>query len=392
MTPGKRGARTARLISPLLAAALVVAAVGASAGSDSGAVRLDLRFRTARAGTFAIRGAVTAAGRFTASQRVADGRLTTTEILFGDQGKLRIRVQRKCSARAGTWKLVSASGDYAGLTGGGTARGGPSCKRARYPIRAQYTGAVQAPDPGPPPPAAQAGHYGGATSQREEVTFDLDASGTAITGFRMVVLAPCSGGQLSQRRIVVSAPGPVAVGRDKAFAHRVDTFWQGGFGGRFTSPTIAEGSADVKTTVTQGSTTYDCAATVTWRASLPPPAARPGTYCGGTTQGGRICLDVTPGGREVARVEVEVSAARLPEGQCELKLRFGASPIAANLGFSRDQTSFEGLASGRAIVTGLFDADGIHASGRVLLVSAGIESGGRRYACKSASANWAATR
>jgi hypothetical protein len=392
MAPKQRGVRTARLAAPLLAAALVAVAVGAASGSGSGAVRLELRFRTAGAGTFAMRGAISGAGRFTASQRVAAGRLTTTEVLVGGQGKLRIRVQRRCAAAFGTWKLVSGSGDFAGLTGGGTARGGPPCRRARYPVRAQYTGSLRVPDPGPPPPAAEAGHYGGATSQREEVTFDVDASGAAVTGFRMVVFAPCSGGQVSQSRIVVSVPGPLAVGRDKAFAHRVDTFWQGGLTGRFTSPTTAEGTADVKTTATQGSTTYDCAATVTWRASLPPPAARPGTYCGSTIQGGRICLDVAPGGREVSRVEVEVTATRLPDGQCELKLRFGASPIGANLGFSKDQTSFEGVASGRAIVTGFFDSDGVNASGRVLLVSAGIEAGGRRYACKSASANWTAKR
>ena len=206
----------------------------------------------------------------------------------------------------------------------------------------------------------------------------------------MVVLAPCSGGQLSQRRITISLAGPLAVGRDKTFAHRVDAFWRGGVSGRFTSQTTAEGTADVKVTTTEGSTTYDCSANVTWRASLPPPAARPGTYCGTTTQGGRICLDVAPGGREVSRVEIEVTATRLPEGTCELKLRFGAIPIGANLGFTKDATSFEGLTSGRAIVSGLFDADGVSASGRVLLVSAGIESGGRRYACKSASANWTA--
>ena len=392
MAFGDSGARMVRLTLPVLAAALFVVAVGASAGPDAGAVSLQLRFQSARAGTFAMRGAISGSGKFTASQRIARGRLTTTEVLVAERGKLRIRVQRRCSAAAGTWKVLSGSGEYAGLTGGGTARGGPPCKRARYPVSARYTGAVHAPDPGPPPPAAQAGPYGGATSQREEVTFDVDASGAAVTGFRMVVVAPCPGGQVQQRRIVVAAPGPLAVGRDKSFAHRVDTFWQGSLAGRFTSPTTAEGSADVKTTVTQGSTTYDCSANVTWQASLPPPAARPGTYCGTTTQGGRICLDVASGGREVSRVEVEVTSQRLPDGHCELKLRFGATPVGANLGFSKDQTSFESVTSGWAIVSGLFDPDGVNASGRVVLVSAGVESGGRRYACKSASANWTARR
>jgi hypothetical protein len=382
----------ARLAALGLAAGLVVVGAGAAVASSSGDVRLDLRFRTASAGTFTVTGTISDKGRFTASQRAGGGRLITTEALVGGKGTLRIRVQRRCAAATGAWKLASGSGDYAGLTGGGSARGGPACKRARYPVRARYTGAVRAPDPGPPPPAAQAGHYGGGTSQHEEIVFDVAASGLAVTGLRMVVSAPCSGGQLTRRRITISVAGPLDVGRDKSFAHSVDTFWQGGVTGRFTSPTTATGTADVKTTTTQGSATYDCSANVTWHASLPSPAATPGTYCGSTTQGGRICLDVSPSGREVARVEVEVTAQRLAEGQCELKLRFGAAPIGGNLGFSKEATSFEGLTGGRAIVSGLFDPDGRRASGRVFLASAGYESGGRKYACKSASANWTATR
>ena len=98
-------------IQPLRAASLVL----------NGNIRIDARFRTISKGTFRITGAISDAGALTATRRVSGRRLQLTQTLAGSEGTIRIRSTHPCSGKRATWRVLSGSKAYAGLTGGGTA-------------------------------------------------------------------------------------------------------------------------------------------------------------------------------------------------------------------------------------------------------------------------------
>ena len=166
--------------------------------------------------------------------------------------------------------------------------------------------------------------------------------------------------------------------------------------GRFTSLTSVEGTAKATTQVTVSSTntTYQCSADITWKASLPPPAATPGTYCGFTTQGTSICLDVDPTGRDVARVEFGVVVlCNQRTTEVEVRVEFTGIPIGGNLGFARSSSALEGFISGMASVSGLLDPDGgTGAHGSVRLQLPVFDHEGTRYTCGVGTAQWEARR
>lgn len=258
-----------------------------------------------------------------------------------------------------------------------------------------YTGTLSIPPPPEPPVLAQPGSYGGGTSQREEVVFDVDQAGRSLSGLRLSVEAPCAGSTF-RARVFINVPGPNEIAPDRSFSIRSETNAVNTVlvTGRFTSPTTAVGNAVVTTTVTVTSTntTYTCTASASWTASIPPPAASPGKYCGFTDQGSSICLDVAASGREVARVEVGVVVRCQPSSQWELRLVFTEVPIGGHLGFVKSSTSFEGLISGSGQVSGVLEPDGTGASGSVRLQPPTFDHEGTRYTCGVGTAKWTARR
>jgi hypothetical protein len=371
---------------------VAVGAVRDLSTTIDGNVRIEARLRTATKGTFLMTGAISDAGSLAATRRVSGGRLQLIQTLTGKAGTMRIRTTRPCAGGVGTWRVLSGSNTYTGLSGGGTASGGGRCLSPKYPTQAIYKGVVRTP---PPPPLAQAGRFGGGTSQREEVLFDVAEDGRAISGLRMVVSTPCVGTPQTMR-VNVSFPGPFEIGPDRTFSQTAQSFWTGGVTGRFTSATTVEGTATATTsfTVSSTNTTYTCSAEITWSASLPPPAATPGTYCGFTNQGPSICLDVAASGREVARLEVGVVV--LCNGRTtavEVRMVFTAAPIGGNLGFARSSSTLEGLISGTGFISGLLDPNGgTGAHGSVRLQLPVFDYEGTRYTCGVGTAQWEARR
>jgi hypothetical protein len=363
----------------------------ATTGID-GNVTIRGRLTSGTNGTFSITGAITDSGTLRAARRVARGRMQLTQTLTGNAGVIRILATRSCRAASGTWVVLSGSSAYAGLTGGGAARGGPRCAAPRYPALATYTGSVRTP---PPPPLAQPGNYGGGTAQRQEVRFTVSEGGRSVSSLRMLVSTQCQGTSFTSGAPIF-LQGPFDIASDGTFTLRLTPAFEGGsVTGRFTSLTAAEGTATVQTSITvSGGGTHECAGTTTWKASLPPPAATPGRYCGFTNQGPSVCLDVDPTGRIVTRIEVGVVV--LCNGrttEVELRLVFTDMPVGGNLGFSESSSTLEGLISGTAAVSGLLDPDGgtgAHGSVRVQLPVFDLE--GSRYSCGVASALWEARR
>lgn len=358
-----------------------------------GNVRIEARLRTATKGSFLMTGAISDVGSLATTRRVSGGRLRLTQMLTGKAGIIRIRTTRACTGGSGTWRVLSGSKAYAGLTGGGAASGGGRCLSPRYPTQAIYKGVVRTP---PPPPLAQPGRFGGGTSQREEVILDVQEGGRTFAGLRLRVMTPCVGTTITSS-VFISLPGPNAIGDDGRFslASTVNVA-TASVTGRFTSLTTVEGTAKATTqvTVSAGNTTYPCSAEVTWRASLPPPAATPGTYCGFTNQGPSICLDVDPTGREVARIEfgvVVLCNGRTTE--VEVRMVFTGIPIGGNLGFTRSSSTLEGLISGTGFINGLLDPNGgTGAHGSVRLQLPVFDFEGTRYTCGVGAAQWEARR
>jgi hypothetical protein len=386
----RSGSAAASSVSPVTAGRSAHATLDVAEGR----VRIDVRFRMPTSGTFAITGVVSDGGTFRGSRRVASGRTTLTQVLAGRHGTIRIRAQLACAVGSGTWRVISGTDDYRDMTGGGSARRGPGCATARYPVAAIYTGIVRTP---PPPPLAQAGRYGGGTSQREEVTFEVPSGGRSVAAFRLRVTVRCSptlsvGGR-------VTLPGPSAIGADGRFSLQTVTPSGGTqtVAGRFSTPTTAVGTMSIAGTFTDtiANTRIACAGEVTWTASLPPPGALPGTYCGFTLQGPGICLD-TPTGKEVTRFEsavvVRCFPGNVPPSEFEIALTFsGSMPVGGHLGFSASAIPVEGLVSGTGSITGLFEPTGT-ASGGVSLGPVVLDYEGTRYRCQPATGKWQAKR
>jgi hypothetical protein len=358
-----------------------------------GNVRIEARLRTATKGTFRMTGAISDAGSLAATRRVSGGRLQLIQTLTGKAGIIRIHTARACAGGPGTWRVLSGSEAYTALSGGGAASGGGRCFSPKYPTQAIYRGVVRTP---PPPPLAQPGRFGGETSQREEVTLDVQDGGRTFAGLRLRVVTPCVGTAITSS-VFISLPEPHAIGADGSFslasAVNVAT---ASVTGRFTSLTAVEGTAKATTqvTVSAGNTTYPCSAEVTWRASLPPPAATPGTYCGFTNQGASICLDVDSNGTHVSQLEVGVIV--LCNGrttEVEVRMVFTGIPIGGNLGFTRSSSTLEGLISGTGFINGLLDPNGgTGAHGSVRLQLPVFDFEGTRYTCGVGAAQWEARR
>lgn len=256
-----------------------------------------------------------------------------------------------------------------------------------YPVSAVYAGIVRTP---PPLPLAQPGRYGGATSQREEVVFEVAPGGRTLAAFTTRLTVRCNptltvGG-------MISLPAPYAIAEDKRFTLQSVTPSGAthGVAGRFTSPTTAVGTTSISGTFvdTIPNTRIPCTGEVSWTASVPPPSAPPGRYCGFTVQGPGICFDVAPNGREVTRFESAVVARCFPGGvapsEIEIALTFtGSIPIGGHLGFARSRIPVEGLVSGTASIGGLFEPTGA-ASGTVSLGPTTLDYEGTRYNCHPA--------
>ena len=367
-----------------------------SLAAIDGSVRIVVRQTSATRGAFVATGAIADKGAVRITRRVSGGRLRLTQTLTGRLGTMRIASTQPCSARTGTWRVLAGARAYAGLAGGGSVKGAPRCSSPRYPSLAVHSGTVRTPPPPEPPPLAQPGQFGGGTSQREEVSITVLPGGRTFAGVRMLVETTCVGTPIKSASIMLFT-AVEAIADDGSFTlTSSSSTGSSTVTGRFTSLTRAEGTArgTGQITPSPGNVTYPCSGEVTWTATLPPPAATPGSYCGFTTQGSRVCLDVAADGRMVTRIEIGVRVrCNQRTTEVDVTLEFRDMPVRGNLGFGKSASSLEGFISGSALVSGLLDPDGgtgAHGSVRIQLPV--FDQDGTRYTCGVGTATWEARR
>ena len=378
--------------TPATRAAVTTSAPATVAGGVTIVTSLESSLR----GSFTISGAVSDRGSVQARRAVATNRVRLTETLKGKKGTIRVLVTQICGSRSSTWRVLSGSGEYRELTGGGRGTGRISCVGTQPRVRLVYTGSVATPPP-PPPPVAPAGLYAGTTSQNDIVTFEALSDRRSISNLRFHQVRVRCDPDVPPTVAFLSAsfPGRYPVDQDGIFAIAESDYT---VTGKFTGVT-ARGTLSYESSRTDPfGTLRTCrSGTLTWGATSPPPlppAVIPGRYCGVTAQTRSVCFDVTPGLR-VARFETEVTL--LCNVQTSLVLKFvygGTIAIRSNASFSAGINSAfplesGGLAAGLSI-TGTFQA-GV-ASGSFVLLEPQFSYEGTWYRCRLGRTTWSASR
>jgi hypothetical protein len=335
-------------------------------------------------GVFLVEGAVSDSGSATAHRTVVRKRLHLTERLEGSAGTIVIRVVQACGRpMTSTWSVTRGSGGYAGLTGAGRGSGGLGCGGRQTPFRSVYRGRLQTAPP--QDPLAQAGNYGGWSSQDERLTLDVLPDGRHLTNVRLERLtATCSRSLTAVVQPAFSATYPIA--EDGSFS-------------------IASGGATIVGRFTgsqaQGTISYDsggesaCSSgAVAWTASSPPPAlqsAQSGAYCGSTGQRLGVCLRVTSDGKVnqlTLDVMLECTSQEADPAQFETVMGFGGRlSLRSNLTFDVDG-SLEDPAAGVYTLHGSLAAGA--ATGNVSLRQVSYDQDGTPFTCRNADVQWSA--
>ncbi|OFW73346.1 MAG: hypothetical protein A2Y55_04635 [Actinobacteria bacterium RBG_16_68_12] len=367
-----------------------------AAATLAGRVTIVTSLESSLRGTFTIRGAISDSGSVQARRAVAASRVRLTETLKGKKGTIRLLATQICGSGGSTWRVLSGSGEYRELTGGGRGTGRISCVGRQPRVRLVHTGSVGTPPP-PPPPIAPPGLYAGTTSQSDIVTFEALSDGHSIASLRFHQVRVRCDPDVPPTVAFLSAsfPGRYPVDQDGIFAIAESDYTVTGV---FTG-TSARGTLSYESSRTDPfGTLRTCrSGTLTWGATSPPPpppAVTPGRYCGVTVQTRSVCFDVTPELR-VARFETEVTL--LCNVQTSLVLKFvygGTIAIRSNASFSAGINSAfplegGGLAAGLSI-TGTFQA-GV-ASGSFVLLEPQFPYEGTWYRCRLGRTTWSASR
>lgn len=119
-----------------------------------------------------------------------------------------------------------------------------------------------------------------------------------------------------------------------------------------------------------------------------PPAAMPGTYCGVTGQGMKLCLDVERGsfGISVTGIRLDVQAICDPPRQFAFTYALVTRALIQAGGTFASDVRFPGLV---VVVDGSFDVSRASATG-TFRVQAEATRGGVDYACDSGTVSWSA--
>jgi hypothetical protein len=376
-----------------LVLALVVLANASAPGQAAAArVSIAVTLGAGKNGTFRMTGSPTDAGRVVAARRVSGGRLLTTQTLSSARGKLLLSSSQACARRTGTWRVVSGTGVYAGATGGGTTSGRIGCGRPFKRTTVVHAGSLLV----PPPPLASPGVYGGRTAQGYVIQLEVAPNGRSVSnvllgGYQYDCVSESGLRTSVTSEFDVTASGPFAIGEDRSF--RVE-----GRGPQTTTGSFTAAGVAGTITIQYPSTDYQgkpstCAGQIAWTATTPAPplpSARAGKYCGVTTQGEGVCLDVPAGGRELRSLTVGVP---LDCGGTGFLVRLtidGPLPIRTNLSFRSSYTQSLGdEGSALTFVSGTFDETG-SMSGRITLQQPVFTYQGTRYTCRNGNAAWTA--
>jgi hypothetical protein len=377
-----------KAILALVVPAAVCGLVGAkpsSASSLEGTSTVRVVLDATGHGVFLAEGGVSDSGPVTAHRTLAKSRLYLTETLEGSAGTIVIRVVHACRRpTTSTWSVERGYGGYAGLTGAGRGTGGLPCSGPRMRLRAVYRGSLR-----PAPrraPLAQAGPYGGWSSQDERLTLDVLPDGRHLTNVRLEQLrATCA---MSLSAVVQpSFLATYAIAEDGSFS-----LASGGatIVGRFTG-SQAQGTISYESS---GSGSACSSGSVGWTASSPPPtlpSARPGSYCGSTGQQLGVCVRVTSDGKVgnlTLDVRLDCVSTEADPAQFDTVIGFGGRlSLRSNLTFDVDGSP-EDPAGGVYTLHGSFGAGA--ATGIVSLRQVSYDQDGIPFTCSNADVRWSA--
>ncbi len=367
------GGEQLRLVTPLRSPAPEIA----------GKVTIAVSLKISQQGTFSVRGAVSASGLARGHQTVAGNRARMTLKLDGKAGRITLLVTQVCGKVTSTWTVVSGSGDYKGIYGGGKGKGRLTCSR-KAPHRGTYAGSLRTP---PPTAVAQPGVYRGTGfSPNLGVALEVLADGRTVTN-------------LSFRGIVARCQPPGVEFLAPELSGRYPLADNGRFSIAAEGYTVA---GKLSGASAKGSIAFEAggckAASLNWKASTPVtdlPGVSPGRYCGFTLAGSGVCLDASQDAW-VTRVRFEVNLRCVEPEVATFKFEYihgGAFGIRPDLTFagSLSDIPLAGGGSMRLSVSGKFDgADKVTGKGGFSKVF--FVHDGTRYKCRSAVAAFSAKR
>ena len=354
-----------------------------SAVELAGKLTIVVSLKMSQQGTFSIRGAATDSGLARGHQTVSGNRARMMLILDGKAGRIKTLVTQFCGKSKSTWSVLSGSGAYKGLSGGGKGSGRLTCgKKAAH--RGVYTGTVRTP---PPTAVAQPGIYrGSGFSPNLGVALEVLPDGRSITN-------------LSFRGIVARCQPPGVDFLAPEFSSRYPLADNGRFSIAADGYTV---SGKLSGATARGSIAFEArgckAGLLNWKAFTPPadlPSVTPGRYCGFTLTGSGVCLDASRDAW-VSRVRFEVNLRCFEPEVATFKFEYiyeGALAIRPDLTFagSLSDVPLAGGGSMRFSVAGKFDeADTVTGKGGFSKVS--IVRDGTRYKCRAAVSSFSAKR
>ena len=353
-----------------------------SASALAGKVTITVSLKISQQGAFSVRGAVSDKGLVRGRQDVAGNRARMTLILDGKAGRIKVLVTQVCGQSKSTWTVLSGSGPYKGLSGGGKGSGRLTCtKKAAH--RGVYSGTVSTP---PPTAVAQPGsYYGTGFSPNLRVTFDVMPDGRTLTN-------------VSVRQLVARCQAAGVEFLAPQFSGRYPLSDRGRF------EIVAEGytfAGKISGASAKGSIKFEdrgCKVDSTnWKATapaLPLPSVSAGRYCGFTLAGSGVCLDATRDAW-VTRIRFEVNLRCFEPQVASFKFEYiygGAFALLPDLTFSGSLSNVP-LAGGGSLkftASGKFDEAERSVTGKGGFSKVTFVRDGTKYRCRNAVSSFSA--
>ncbi len=373
---------TTTLVAVVLAGASSGAGQQPSVSAIAGKVTITVSLKLTQQGTFSARGAVTDRGLARGRQTVSGNRARMTITLDSKDGRIKLLVSQGCGKSKSTWSVISGSGPYKGLSGGGKGSGRLTCAR-KAPHRGAYAGTVRTP---PPTAVAQPGNYRGrGFSPNLRVGFDVLPDGRTLSNVSVGgLVARCQPSEVDFLAHEFSGQHPLSDhGR---FSIAADGY------------TIA---GKVSGASAKGSIAFEARGckieSLNWSAVTPTeplPSVSPGRYCGFTLTGSGVCLDATRDAW-VTRIRFEVNLRCVEPQVTTFKFEYifaGALALQRDLTFSGGLSDVP-LAGGgllRFSVSGKFGEAERSVTGTGGLSQVTIVRDGTKYRCRSAVSSFSA--
>jgi hypothetical protein len=373
---------TAVLVAVVLAGASSGADQQPSASAIAGRVTIAVSLKLTQQGSFSARGAISDKGLARGRHTVSGNRARMTITLDSKTGRIKLLVSQVCGKSKSAWSVISGSGPYKGLSGGGKGTGRLTCSK-RAPHRGVYAGTVRTP---PPMAVAQPGSYrGSGFSPNLRVGFDVLPDGRTLTN-------------VSVGGLVARCQPPEVEFLAHEFGDRYPLSDRGRFSIDGDGYTIA---GKLSGAIAKGSIAFDARGckveSLNWQAVTPTeplPSVPPGRYCGFSLTGSGVCLDATRDAW-VTRVRFEMNLRCFEPEVTTFKFEYiygGALALRPDLTFAGNLSDvpLAGGGSLRFSVSGKFDPAERTVNGTGGISGVTVVRDGTKYRCRNAVASFSA--